>query len=29
MISLVLAAVCGFIIDRIVEPRLVRDGAPT
>ena len=27
--SLVLAAVCGFIIDRIVEPRLVRDGAPT
>lgn len=26
--SFVLAAVAGFIIDRIVEPRLVREGAP-
>jgi aminobenzoyl-glutamate transport protein len=27
--SLVLAAVAGFVIDRIIEPRLVRDGVPT
>ncbi len=27
--SFVLAAVAGFIIDRVVEPRLVREGAPT
>ncbi len=27
--SFVLAAVAGYIIDRIVEPRLVREGAPT
>ena len=27
--SLVLAAVAGFVIDRVIEPRLVREGAPT
>lgn len=27
--SFVLAAIAGFIIDRVVEPRLVREGAPT
>lgn len=27
--SIVLALVAGFVIDKLVEPRLVRDGAPT